>query len=155
MSLPVCRAASGDTPKRVNVCLAKTSSGGTVSVKGGGRRRMSCCPRCCCGRGGACTKSTHGGRPLAPPATWKYQVYAGWLGHPRKADLDTDEKALEHFRNVLGNQAEPYKSVAEAFKEGTKVPVDEGACFAPSLDLEWNNHGGRLVIAGDAAHSSM
>ena len=90
----------------------------------------------------------------ASPETWKFQVYSGWKGHPRKADLDTPEKALRHFKMVLEQQAEPFKSVSAAFKDGDIVPVDSGWNFAPKTDLAWDNHGGRVTIAGDAAHSS-
>jgi 2-polyprenyl-6-methoxyphenol hydroxylase-like FAD-dependent oxidoreductase len=90
----------------------------------------------------------------APPETWKFQVYAGWKGKPRKADLDTPEKALKHFKMILAQQAEPFKSVSKAFKDSDVVPVDAGWNFKPIGDFNWDNHGGKITIAGDAAHSS-
>jgi 2-polyprenyl-6-methoxyphenol hydroxylase-like FAD-dependent oxidoreductase len=90
----------------------------------------------------------------SPPEKWKFQVYSGWRRHPRKADLDMPEKSLAHFKMVLEQQAEPFKSVSATFKEGDVVPVDAGWNFAPRKEFAWDNPGGRVTIAGDAAHSS-
>lgn len=91
----------------------------------------------------------------APPEEWKFQIFSGWEGEPRKADLDSPEKAMRHFKAAFKQIAEPFRSVGEALPEDHVLPVDDGWNFKPTGDFEWNNHGGKVTLAGDAAHSML
>lgn len=91
----------------------------------------------------------------SPPEEWKFQINSGWKGGPRKADLDTNEKAMAHFKRIFGQIAEPFCSVGKALTEDHVLPVDDGWNFKPTGDFEWDNHGGKVTLAGDAAHSML
>lgn len=91
----------------------------------------------------------------ASPEEWKFQILSGWKGEPRKVDLERSEKAMQHFKAAFKQIAEPFHSVGEAFPEDHILPVDDGWNFKPAGDFEWNNHGGKVTLAGDAAHSML
>lgn len=93
--------------------------------------------------------------PDASPEHWKFQIYSGWKGEPRKADLDTNEKAMEHFKRIFEQIAEPFYSVGKSLPSDLILPVDDGWNFEPNGDFEWDNHGGKVTLAGDAAHSML
>jgi len=93
--------------------------------------------------------------PEAPPEDWKFQVYTGWKGRPRKADLDTNEKAMKHVKAIFEQIAEPFYSVGKSLPDDLVLPVDDGWNFKPIGNFEWNNHGGKVVLVGDAAHSML
>jgi len=87
----------------------------------------------------------------APPETWKFQIYTGVHGPPRKKDLDTNAKAMAFFKGVFKEYAEPYQGIGEAMSEDHVLPVDDGWNFKPIGDFDWDNHGGKMTLAGDAA----
>lgn len=91
----------------------------------------------------------------APAEEWKFQIYSGWKGEPRKADLDTNEKAIAHFKRIFEQIAEPFYSVGMALLDNHVLPVDGGWNFKPTGDFKWDNHGGKVTLAGDAAHSML
>jgi 2-polyprenyl-6-methoxyphenol hydroxylase-like FAD-dependent oxidoreductase len=89
------------------------------------------------------------------PEEWKFQIYSGWKGEPRKADLNTNKKAMAHFKRIFEQIAEPFCSVGKALTEDHTLPVDDGWNFKPTGDFGWDNHGGKVTLAGDAAHSML
>lgn len=91
----------------------------------------------------------------APPEEWKFQVYMGWKGGPRKADLKTSEMTMQRLKKNYGMLSEPFRSVGEAISDTHYLPVDDGWNFKPTGDFEWNNHNGKVALAGDAAHSML
>ena len=91
----------------------------------------------------------------APPQEWKFQFHTGWLGYPHKSDLDSPEKAVYQFKTTFAACAEPFHSVAAAMPDDAIPPVDDGWQFNPIGDFTWNNHGGKVTLAGDAAHSML
>jgi len=42
----------------------------------------------------------------APLEEWKFQIFSGWQGDPRKADLDSSKKAMRHFNAAFEQIAE-------------------------------------------------
>ena len=88
----------------------------------------------------------------SPPNEWRFQVYTGWKGTPRRADLDTPEKAMQFFKQRFEYIVEPFHSVGKAFPDSHILPVDDGWNFKPVGDFIWDNQGGKVTLAGDAAH---
>lgn len=91
----------------------------------------------------------------ALPDTWKFQIYTGWRGAPRKADLQNNDKAIQFFKEIFKHHSEPFLSVGEVFSEKNTLPVDDGWNFKPLGDFKWDNHHGMVTLAGDAAHSML
>lgn len=91
----------------------------------------------------------------APPETWKFQVYTSWRGAPRKADFETPADAMRFFKSRFAEMAEPFRSAGLAFSDDFTLPVDSGWNFKPLGDFAWDNHNGRVTVAGDAAHSML
>ncbi|KAI8250057.1 FAD-dependent monooxygenase cctM [Colletotrichum sp. SAR 10_98] len=62
----------------------------------------------------------------------------------------TQEEHMALFKKLGSNYCEPFKSVAEWVKPDTHLPIDHFGSWAKIQ--RWNNFGGRVLIAGDAAH---
>ncbi|KAI8314398.1 hypothetical protein K4K59_003093 [Colletotrichum sp. SAR11_240] len=62
----------------------------------------------------------------------------------------TQDERMALFKKLGSNYCEPFKSVAEWVKPDTHLPIDH---FGSWTKIQrWNNFGGRVLIAGDAAH---
>ncbi|KAI8229394.1 hypothetical protein K4K57_003959 [Colletotrichum sp. SAR 10_99] len=60
------------------------------------------------------------------------------------------EERMALFKKLGSNYCEPFKSVAKWVKPDTHLPIDY---FGSWTKIQrWNNFGGRVLIAGDAAH---
>ncbi len=83
------------------------------------------------------------------PETWIFYVLASW---PKKTseDFENSGDRLQRLRDNMDDWAEPYKSAVAWIPDGTHVAKDSLTCWEPK---PWNNHGGRVTLAGDAAHA--
>jgi FAD binding domain len=86
------------------------------------------------------------------PASWVFYILSTW---PKEKGVvyEKDDDLLPEFRKRMEGWADPFKKATEWIPDGTKVrPVLGGLrVFAPKE--KWDNKGGRVTLAGDAAHS--
>jgi 2-polyprenyl-6-methoxyphenol hydroxylase-like FAD-dependent oxidoreductase len=66
------------------------------------------------------------------------------------AALATDAERLAQLKHITSTVAEPWKSVFEVLPEDTRVYEDTLTSWET---IPWDSHGGRVVLAGDAAHA--
>lgn len=62
----------------------------------------------------------------------------------------TSEGRLAHVKELALPYCEPFRSAAAWVKQGTFVPNDRLRHWPKAV--RWDNHGGRITLAGDAAH---
>jgi hypothetical protein len=60
---------------------------------------------------------------------------------------------MSHYRQWASSFCEPFRTGALKLEEGEVVPVYPGQQWAPTMP--WDNYGGKVTIAGDAAHSMV
>ncbi|KAF6825163.1 FAD-binding domain containing protein [Colletotrichum plurivorum] len=72
-----------------------------------------------------------------------------WKGH--SVTLSGPE-AVEYAKGNMQGLCEPFRSAMEWTPEGSPCYVDEMKYWLPSA---WNTHGGRVTLAGDAAHPML
>ncbi|CAI6237290.1 unnamed protein product [Periconia digitata] len=87
------------------------------------------------------------------PTTWKFQNYIGWWGPPYAKDLQNPETRMEFYRLWVSSFCEPFRTAGLKLTEDEVLPVYPGQQWAP--DMTWDNHGGKVTLAGDAAHSML
>jgi 2-polyprenyl-6-methoxyphenol hydroxylase-like FAD-dependent oxidoreductase len=81
------------------------------------------------------------------PANWRFQVVTSWLG---KQDDSLDEAGrLAEVKRKAAVLCEPFRSAVAWMPEDTKITYDKMAYWVP---VPWDNHDGRVTLAGDAAH---
>ncbi|KAF7197724.1 FAD-dependent monooxygenase cctM [Pseudocercospora fuligena] len=83
-----------------------------------------------------------------------FQNYTSWWGPPYAEDLQDRTVRLKFYKERLSHFCEPFKTGASVVNEGTEIPVFAGAQWAPPKE-GWDNHGGRVTLVGDAAHSML
>lgn len=90
---------------------------------------------------------------LERPETWVFYVLATWPKKESGISYERNQDLLPEYRRRMEGWGDPYKKVSDWIPEGTIVkPIIGGLkVFAPSK--KWDNHGGRVTIGGDAAHS--
>ncbi|KAI9870313.1 MAG: hypothetical protein M1830_004384 [Pleopsidium flavum] len=85
------------------------------------------------------------------PETWEFQLMSSW----KKADEDGDQLnplnslPLSELKTKTKRFAEPFRSANEWIPDGTPVRMNRVTYWPP---IAWNSHGGRVTLAGDAAH---
>lgn len=97
---------------------------------------------------------THGDVALdisadASPENWKFQVF---MGLPSDIDPEDDSPA-QRFQMVkeAGKPfVDPFRSAIAWMPEGTYISPDRYGTWETQ---PWNHRGGKVLIAGDAAHS--
>lgn len=89
------------------------------------------------------------------PSTWKFQTYHSWWGAPFAKDLATPEERLQHVRDRSQHYCEPFKSMFTELPNDTILPIFAGQQWAPDEVGKWDSFGGRVTLAGDAAHSML
>ena len=68
-------------------------------------------------------------------------------------DADSSNASrLAEFKRRASCWTEPWRTAGLHVKDDTTIPQDVLAYWEP---VPWDNHGGRLTIAGDAAHPMM
>ncbi|KAK4893287.1 hypothetical protein LTR27_008410 [Elasticomyces elasticus] len=86
------------------------------------------------------------------PENWALQVHHAWWGPPFAAELSDPKARLQFFKDRSSRVCEPFSTAAAALPDDTIIPVDAGQQWSP---IPWNNRGGMVTIAGDAAHSML
>jgi 2-polyprenyl-6-methoxyphenol hydroxylase-like FAD-dependent oxidoreductase len=81
------------------------------------------------------------------PETWLFQFMPTWKGTPTPEETDADR--LKYLKTVASGLAEPWKSAFEWIPEGTPVPTSFCTYWETA---PWDNHSGRITLAGDCAH---
>lgn len=87
---------------------------------------------------------------LDKPETWIFYLLATW---PKDEHADTSESQnmVDELRRRMDGWTDPYKSAVEWIPKDAEAKVVPFKIWAPKTD--WDNHGGRVTLAGDAAHS--
>jgi 2-polyprenyl-6-methoxyphenol hydroxylase-like FAD-dependent oxidoreductase len=88
------------------------------------------------------------------PENWTFQLFWSWKGPPYGRDFRSPEDRLRYLQEQLSPFCEPWRTAVLALEPDDAIPVDVGAQFSPDK-ANWDNHGGRLSLAGDAAHAMM
>ncbi|KAH9242456.1 hypothetical protein K456DRAFT_1716177 [Colletotrichum gloeosporioides 23] len=84
------------------------------------------------------------------PVSWVFQVSLSYWPDDGKEQPKTQEERMALFKKLGSNYCEPFKAVAEWVKPDTHLPIDH---FGSWTKIQpWNNFGGRVLLAGDAAH---
>ncbi|KAK2770069.1 FAD binding domain-containing protein [Colletotrichum kahawae] len=84
------------------------------------------------------------------PASWVFQVSLSYWPDDAEEHPKTQEERMALFKKLGSNYCEPFKSVAEWVKPDTHLPIDH---FGSWTKIQpWDNFGGRVLLAGDAAH---
>jgi 2-polyprenyl-6-methoxyphenol hydroxylase-like FAD-dependent oxidoreductase len=90
------------------------------------------------------------------PEEWILNHYISWpYSHAEQArDIDmTQAQRLQQVQNMAKGFADPFRSAFGWLKEDTTVWYAPLAHWDPSEpEHGWDNHGGRITLAGDAAH---
>lgn len=81
------------------------------------------------------------------PKTWTFHLITSWLKHVMP--IDESEGPLIAMKKAGEHLAEPFRSANMWIPEGTPVYLNKINYWVP---IPWDNHGGRVTLAGDAAH---
>jgi 2-polyprenyl-6-methoxyphenol hydroxylase-like FAD-dependent oxidoreductase len=81
------------------------------------------------------------------PANWRFQFVTCWLG--KQDDSLDDAGRLAQVKQKASVLCEPYRSAVVWMPDDTKITYDKIAYWVP---VTWDNHDGRVTLAGDAAH---
>lgn len=84
---------------------------------------------------------------------WKFQNYTCWWGPPYAEDLKDSTVRTKFFKERMSRWCEPFRTACTAIANDALIPVFPGKQWAPTM--EWDTHGGRVTLAGDAAHSML
>ncbi|WPH01317.1 putative monooxygenase, protein [Acrodontium crateriforme] len=87
------------------------------------------------------------------PTAWKFQNYIGWWGPPYASDLQDPTERKTYYRSFTKDFCEPFHTAAMKLRDEDTLPIYAGCQWSP--DMAWDNHNGRVTIAGDAAHSML
>ena len=86
---------------------------------------------------------------LERPETWIFYILASWPITTKEDEENTGDR-LQRLRDRMDDWAEPFKSAVAWVPDGTEIKPDQLKIWIPS---EWDNRGGQVTIAGDAAHA--
>lgn len=81
------------------------------------------------------------------PTTWTFQLNASWKRHGDVTPGSADR--LSELKKVAQTLAEPFRSAFLWIPEGTPIHSGGTHYWVP---IQWDNHCGRVTLAGDAAH---
>lgn len=81
------------------------------------------------------------------PANWQFQVVTSWLGE-RDESLDAAGR-LAQVKEKGSTMCEPFRSAVMWMPDDTKITYDTMAYW---VSIPWDDHDGRVALAGDAAH---
>ncbi|KAK7534208.1 monooxygenase [Phyllosticta citribraziliensis] len=77
-------------------------------------------------------------------STWIFQLMSTWK--PREGE---DVTSLARLKEMAQSFAEPWRSAVQWIPEGTRIFENKVSWWVTE---PWDNHQGRVVLAGDAAH---
>ncbi|CRG89130.1 hypothetical protein PISL3812_06166 [Talaromyces islandicus] len=89
---------------------------------------------------------------LENPEEWKFQIQHSWWGAPRINELEDPKKRIEFLKDRCSKLCEPFRTAALALSDDIVLSIDQSRQWAP---IKWDNRGGRVTLAGDAAHSML
>jgi 2-polyprenyl-6-methoxyphenol hydroxylase-like FAD-dependent oxidoreductase len=81
------------------------------------------------------------------PANWRFQLVTSWLGR-QDTSLDAAGRLAE-VKQKASDMCEPFRSAVMWIPDDTKITYNAIAYWVPA---PWDNHDGRVTLAGDAAH---
>lgn len=85
----------------------------------------------------------------ADPSTWLFQIYLDvWSDEEPPS---TSQERLAHIKEIGKHYCEPFRSATQWLQEDTFVHRDKIRHWLNPT--KWDNHGGRITLAGDAAHA--
>ena len=84
---------------------------------------------------------------------WAFQSYVSWWGPPYAEDLKDQAVRMKFFKERMSKFCEPFRTGALALKDDADLPVFSAGQWAPTM--KWDNYGGRVALAGDAAHPML
>ncbi|KAK0645170.1 FAD-dependent monooxygenase cctM [Lasiodiplodia hormozganensis] len=87
--------------------------------------------------------------PDADPTTWKFQIFMG-LPSDMKPQDDSPTKRIELVKKFGKTFVEPFCLATEWMSEDTYISPDKYGTWETK---RWDHKGGRVILAGDAAHS--
>lgn len=82
------------------------------------------------------------------PETWTFQLICSWALDDA-SDLETQVNRLNEVRVRNSMFADPFGCANAWIPEGTPVSFSRITYWEP---VPWDNHGGKISLAGDAAH---
>lgn len=85
---------------------------------------------------------------LKKPETWIFYLLTTWPIKSKEDEENTDNR-LERLKEHMDGWADPYKSIVDWLQDDVVINKDQLRIWHPK---PWNNHGGRVTLAGDAAH---
>ncbi|KIW90649.1 uncharacterized protein Z519_08432 [Cladophialophora bantiana CBS 173.52] len=94
---------------------------------------------------------------LQRPETWVFYILATWAKDDNKsgspdAASGGDTNMVDELRRRMDDWADPFKSAVEWISEDVHAKAVPLRIWGPP-DSGWDNRGGRVTLAGDAAHS--
>lgn len=89
---------------------------------------------------------------LERPETWVFYILTTWpVENDTKGKEDqTSADRLRRLRRQMEGWADPYKTIIELLPDDVEIAKNQLRIWHPQ---PWDNHGGRVTLAGDAAHS--
>ncbi|KAK4503811.1 hypothetical protein PRZ48_004726 [Zasmidium cellare] len=85
--------------------------------------------------------------------TWAFQNYTSWWGPPYAKDLEDPAVRTKFFKERMSKWCEPFRTAGVAVSDDVVIPIFPGKQWSPTM--EWDNHSGKVTLAGDAAHSML
>jgi len=88
---------------------------------------------------------------LDRPESWIFYILATWPQEGRNEAGSADQNMVDELRKRGTDWADPFKSAVEWIPTGTQAKAVPFKIWGATSG--WNNHNGRVTLAGDAAHS--
>jgi 2-polyprenyl-6-methoxyphenol hydroxylase-like FAD-dependent oxidoreductase len=85
---------------------------------------------------------------VSKPETWIFYILSTWP-IKTKEDEENSENRLERLRAKMENWGEPFQSVVAWLPDDVVIKPDQLRIWHPK---PWDNRGGKVTLAGDAAH---
>lgn len=88
---------------------------------------------------------------LDKPESWIFYILATWPKGEAEDNGTADQNLVDELRQRAADWAEPFKSAVAWIPSHVKAKAVPFRIWGPSAG--WDNHSGRVTLAGDAAHS--
>jgi len=88
---------------------------------------------------------------LDKPETWIFYILATWPKGEENGHVPEEENQIDELHKRMDGWADPYKSAVEWLPKDAQTKAVPMKTWGP--DSVWNNHHGRVTLAGDSAHS--
>lgn len=60
---------------------------------------------------------------------------------------------VKYYKSFISSFCEPFRTAGLKLGDDDSIPIYPGQQWSP--DMPWDNRGGRVTLAGDAAHSMV